>query len=73
LRFQVGTHVVDFVSPRQAHSPLINWLREFGPSPYAAVLKSSRDGAESLDSGLTHGAQLLVARELATMIGKMHR
>ena len=72
LRFHVGTHVFDFVSPRDAHSPLINWLREFGPSPYAAVLKSPRDGAESLDSGLTHGAQLLVSREFATMIGKVH-
>lgn len=73
LRFSVGTHVVDFVSPRDADSPLINWLREFGPSPYAAVLKSARDGAEPLDSGLTHGAQLLVSREFAMLIGRAHR
>jgi catechol 2,3-dioxygenase-like lactoylglutathione lyase family enzyme len=73
LRFQVGSHVFEFVSPRDAHSPLINWLREFGPSPYAAVLKSATDSAESLDSGLSHGAQLLVSREFATLIGKAHR
>ena len=24
LRFQVGPHILDFVSPREAHSPLIN-------------------------------------------------
>jgi hypothetical protein len=64
LRFQVGPHNLDFVSPREAHSPLIHWLREFGPSPYAAVLKSAGDGAKQLDNGLTHGAQLLVRENL---------
>jgi hypothetical protein len=64
LRFQVGPHALDFVSPRQAHSPLVHWLREFGPSPYAAVLKSARDGTKSLDNGLTHGAQFLVRENL---------
>jgi hypothetical protein len=64
LRFQAGPHTLDFVSPRQAHSPLVHWLREFGPSPYAAVLKSARDGVETLESGLTHGAQFLIRGNL---------
>jgi hypothetical protein len=64
LRFQAGPHTLDFVSPRQANSPLVHWLREFGPSPYAAVLKSARDGVETLESGLTHGAQFLIRGNL---------
>ena len=60
LRFQAGPHAFDFVSPREANSPLTHWLREFGPSPYAAVLKSGRDRLETLDSALSHGARLLV-------------
>ena len=60
LRFQVGPHGFDFVSPRAANSPLIDWLREYGPSPYAAVLKSAKGTGPTLDVQLTHGAQLLI-------------
>jgi len=60
LRFQVGRHFFEFVSPRDAASPLINWLREYGPSPYAAVLKSAQGAGPMLDIRLTHGAQLLI-------------
>jgi catechol 2,3-dioxygenase-like lactoylglutathione lyase family enzyme len=60
LRFQVGAQRFEFLTPRDAASPLISWLREFGPSPYAAVLKSAGGAAQSLDVRLTHGAQLLV-------------
>lgn len=60
LRFNAGAHVLDFLSPRTADSPLINWLREYGPSPYSAVLRTGAPTPLNLDSGLTHGANLLV-------------
>ncbi len=60
LRFQVGPHRFEFVTPRDAASPLIHWLREYGPSPYAAVLKSANGAGAMLDLQLTHGAQLLI-------------
>ena len=56
LRFKVGPHAVEFLTPRGAASPLIGWLRQFGPSPYAAFLKGR--GRETLDPHLTHGAHL---------------
>jgi glyoxalase-like protein len=60
LRFHTGPHRFEFMTPRDASSPLIHWLREFGPSPYAAVLKSALDVPQMFDIHLTHGAQLLV-------------
>lgn len=60
LRFQVGPHRFEFVTPRDAASPLIHWLREYGPSPYAAVLKLANGAGSTLDLQLTHGAQLLI-------------
>lgn len=60
LRFQAGPHGFEFVAPRDAASPLIHWLRQFGPSPYAAVLKSASQTTQALDLKLTHGAQLWV-------------
>ena len=59
LRFRAGPHVLEFVTPRSATSPLIDWLRMYGPSPYSAVL----NGAEPrlLDDSLTHGAKLRIA------------
>jgi catechol 2,3-dioxygenase-like lactoylglutathione lyase family enzyme len=56
LRFEVGPHAVEFLTPRDAASSLIDWLRQFGPSPYAALLKSR--GQQTLDPRLTHGAHL---------------
>ncbi len=60
LRFQVGAHRFEFVTPREAASPLIGWLREFGPSPYSACLSSASSAPRTLDVGLTHGARLTV-------------
>lgn len=59
LRFNAGPHMLDFLAPRDAASPLVDWLRRFGPSPYSAVL---RDGARAkpFDARLTHGANLLL-------------
>lgn len=56
LRFEVGPHAIEFLTPRDEASPLIGWLRQFGPSPYAAFLKGH--GRETLDPRLTHGAHL---------------
>ena len=60
MRFQAGPHRFEFVTPCDAASPLIDWLREFGPSPYSAVLKSASNTAQVLDVRLTHGAQLVI-------------
>jgi catechol 2,3-dioxygenase-like lactoylglutathione lyase family enzyme len=58
LRFEVGPHAVEFFTPRDAASPLIDWLRQFGPSPYSAVLKDRGGELKPLDLNLTHGADL---------------
>ena len=41
VRYPIGPHTLDFLMPLEPQSPLINWLRTFGPSPYAATLHSS--------------------------------
>ena len=58
VRYPVGPHTLDFLMPLEPQSPLINWLRTFGPSPYAATLHGSSPGADALDTTLTHGANL---------------
>jgi hypothetical protein len=58
LRFHIGSHLFDFLTPRDASSPLIDWLRRFGPSPYSAVLNAS--STQTLASDLTHGANLVL-------------
>ena len=58
VRYPVGPHTLDFLMPLEPQSPLINWLRTFGPSPYAATLHGSSPGAGALDTTLTHGADL---------------
>jgi hypothetical protein len=60
LSYQVGTHRLNFLTPKDAGSPLVNWMRRFGPSPYSALLKGSAAKVTSLDLALTHGAQLYV-------------
>lgn len=61
LSFVIGAHRIEFLTPRAATSPLVNWLREFGPSPYLAVLRSRNSLGKFLDPRLTHGANLLVS------------
>jgi catechol 2,3-dioxygenase-like lactoylglutathione lyase family enzyme len=58
VRYPVGPHTLDFLMPLEPQSPLINWLRTFGPSPYGATLHGSSLGAGPLDTTLTHGANL---------------
>ena len=61
VRYAIGLHTLDFVMPMDPQSPLINWLRTFGPSPYAATLHRSSPGSSTLDGKLTHGANLSFA------------
>ena len=60
LAFHVGPHIFEFLTPQDAASPLVDWLRQFGPSPFSAVLKGHGTGLKPLDVGLTHGSHLIV-------------
>jgi hypothetical protein len=58
LRFLVGPHAVEFLMPADPSSPLIDWMRSYGPSPYSATLRSSVAEPKTLEQSLTHGANL---------------
>ena len=58
VHFQAGQHGLNFLAPRSATSPLVDWLRTYGPSPYSALLRGS--GPAALDPSLTHGAKLSI-------------
>ncbi len=57
VRFTVGPHVFDFVAPADPRSPLHDWLRARGPSPYAATLLRAGGKPAHLDTALTLGAK----------------
>jgi catechol 2,3-dioxygenase-like lactoylglutathione lyase family enzyme len=59
--YQIGPHKLDFLMPLETQSPLINWLRTFGPSPDAATLRRNSPGPSAFDGKLTHGANLSFA------------
>jgi catechol 2,3-dioxygenase-like lactoylglutathione lyase family enzyme len=59
LRFKIGRHLLEFVSPTELTSPLIDWIKTYGPSPYAATLHSRGSSPRVFDTRLTHGANLL--------------
>jgi len=61
-RYTTGPHELEFLLPREAHSPLINWMRMFGASPYAATLYGDFTSFEVLESRLTHGANLTLGK-----------
>jgi hypothetical protein len=58
IRYHIGPHSLDFLVPLGPESPLIHWLKIFGPSPYAASLRSTLPGPIVLDRKFTHGANL---------------
>jgi catechol 2,3-dioxygenase-like lactoylglutathione lyase family enzyme len=58
VRFTIGPHAFDFVSPRGSGGPLGAWLRDRGPSPYAATLKTTSWKVGPLDPAQTLGARL---------------
>jgi catechol 2,3-dioxygenase-like lactoylglutathione lyase family enzyme len=43
VRLTIGDHVIDYVRPGGATSPLHAWLFARGPSPYAVTLRTSND------------------------------
>ena len=58
LRFKAGPHGLNFLTPRTATSPLVDWLRTYGPSPYSAAFRGA--GPVLFDSSLAHGANLFL-------------
>jgi len=58
LCFSAGPHRIEFMMPVTPQSPLVNWIRTFGPSPYAATLRTKRSEPMLFDLNLTHGADL---------------
>jgi hypothetical protein len=56
VRFRVGPHIVELLAPSGPQSPLVNWMRMYGPSPYAVSLHANSAAAPVLDPKLTHGA-----------------
>ena len=60
IRYQIGPHKLDLLTPSRAESPLTEWLRAFGPSPYGANLRCKLAAASELDHKLTHGANLFL-------------
>jgi catechol 2,3-dioxygenase-like lactoylglutathione lyase family enzyme len=59
--FPVGPHRLEFLAPRDAASPLGDWLRRRGPSPWAATLTASSGTPGLLDPATTLGARLSIA------------
>ncbi len=58
IRFKIGPHFLDFITPTRQHSPVAAWLKARGPSPYAATLRTASKEPIPLEKGLTHGAAL---------------
>ncbi len=57
-RFTVGPHTFDFVAPARERGPLVDWLAQRGPSPYAMTLESGAGTPRMLDPSRTHGARI---------------
>lgn len=58
LCFNVGPHQIEFMMPVTPHSPLVDWMKRYGPSPYAATLRTKRNEPLLFDQKLLHGADL---------------
>jgi catechol 2,3-dioxygenase-like lactoylglutathione lyase family enzyme len=55
-RFEIGSHQLDVIAPRNAIGPVAEFLRSRGAGPYRATLKGDRGGA--LDPALTQSARI---------------
>lgn len=58
IRFKIGPHCLDFLEPQTKESPIGEWLKRRGPSPYSATLLTKSRGPILLDKNLAHGASL---------------
>jgi hypothetical protein len=56
--FTIGPHSLEFMTPVAPESPLAEWLRNYGPSPYAVTLLTQKSPPDLLDLSLTHGANV---------------
>ncbi len=63
IRFKIGPHCLDFLEPQTKESPIGEWLKRRGPSPYSATLLRKSRGPILLDKNFTHGASLSFARQ----------
>ena len=57
-RFQIGLHCIEALLPSSPSSPLVDWTRAYGPSPYSATLRSQISTQKTLDQRLLHGARI---------------
>jgi catechol 2,3-dioxygenase-like lactoylglutathione lyase family enzyme len=60
VRFTVGRHAIDYLTPRGPAGSLSDWLRVEGPSPYAVTLNADVH-ANSLDPAKLRRARLALA------------
>jgi len=58
ILFKIGPHCLDFLEPQTKESPLGEWLKRRGPSPYSATLRTTSGNRAPLNKILTHGAAL---------------
>jgi hypothetical protein len=58
LCFTVGAHKIEFMTPATPQSPLLDWMKRYGPSPYAATLRTGSRVPVLFDQQLLHGAEL---------------
>jgi hypothetical protein len=65
LRFPVGPHMLEFLSPTADDSPLADWLEKYGDSPYSAEIETSSSATGELDLSLTHGGKLYLTHTTA--------
>ena len=61
VRFAVGRHIIDYLTPRRSAGPLSEWLRVEGPSPYAVTLAVDGKSAEPLDAAKLRRTRLALA------------
>lgn len=58
VRFRIGAHIFEFVKPVTEKSPLTDWMKARGPSPFSATLQTTSGKPGPLNKTLTHGAAL---------------
>lgn len=60
LRFALGPHALEVLTPDDPDGPLHHWMEEYGPSLFSATLLTDSADKAPLDLRLTSGAQLFL-------------
>ncbi len=60
VRFQIGPHAFDFVAPGHGRGPIATWLRDRGPSPFAATLTTTSGAQGPLEAAKALGGRLML-------------